>query len=82
MVLETARKRDTSADVTMETSMCKLFASEMCGRVAARCNCSVAVAVARQRGGQFYDVRLFRLYGEHQSDPPDQHRQTHHGRRV
>lgn len=65
LVLETARKRDAGLDVTMEASMCKLFASEMCGRVADR-------AVQLFGGGgyisdnvaeRFYrDVRLFRLY--------------------
>lgn len=65
LVLETARKRDDGVDVTMEASMCKLFASEMCGRVADR-------AVQLFGGGgyiadnvaeRFYrDVRLFRLY--------------------
>lgn len=65
LVLETARKRDDGIDVTMEASMCKLFASEMCGRVADR-------AVQLFGGGgyiadnvaeRFYrDVRLFRLY--------------------
>jgi len=65
LLLETARKRDDGADVTMEASMCKLFASEMCGRVADR-------AVQVFGGGgyvndnvaeRFYrDVRLFRLY--------------------
>jgi len=65
LLLETARKRDDGVDVTMEASMCKLFASEMCGRVADR-------AVQVFGGGgyindnvaeRFYrDVRLFRLY--------------------
>ena len=65
LLLETARKRDDGHDVTMEASMCKLFASEMCGRVADR-------AVQVFGGGgyiadnvveRFYrDVRLFRLY--------------------
>lgn len=65
LLLETARKRDEGVDVTMEASMCKLFASEMCGRVADR-------AVQVFGGGgyindnvaeRFYrDVRLFRLY--------------------
>ena len=36
LLLDTARKRDEGVDVTMEASMCKLFASEMCGRVADR----------------------------------------------
>jgi len=65
LLLETARRRDQGADVTMEASMCKLFASEMCGRVADR-----AVQVfggggymAGSPAEQFYrDVRLFRLY--------------------
>lgn len=65
LVLETARKRDDGADVTMEASMCKLFASEMCGRVADR-----AVQIFGGHGymagnvaERFYrDVRLFRLY--------------------
>ena len=65
LVLETARRRDDGEDVTMDVSMCKLFASETCGRVADR-----AVQVL---GGAGYiddhpivrlyrDVRLFRLY--------------------
>ncbi|URF07933.1 acyl-CoA dehydrogenase family protein [Cupriavidus campinensis] len=65
LVLETARKRDSGGDVTMEASMCKMFASEMCGRVADR-----AVQVfggsgymARTVAERFYrDVRVFRLY--------------------
>jgi acyl-CoA dehydrogenase len=65
LVLETARKRDEGIDVTMEASMCKLFASEACGRVADRAvqifggNGYLAGNVAER----FYrDVRLFRLY--------------------
>ena len=65
LVLETARKRDDGGDVTMDVSMCKLLASETCGRVADR-----AVQIL---GGAGYiedhpivrlyrDVRLFRLY--------------------
>ncbi|MBT2325227.1 acyl-CoA dehydrogenase family protein [Variovorax paradoxus] len=65
LVLETARKRDEGVDVAMEASMCKLFASEMCGRVADR-----AVQVFGGSGylaGNvaerfFRDTRLFRLY--------------------
>lgn len=65
LVLETARKRDEGADVTMEASMCKLFASEVCGRVADR-----AIQIFGGQGymannvaERFYrDVRLFRLY--------------------
>ncbi|WP_088958615.1 acyl-CoA dehydrogenase family protein [Variovorax sp. HW608] len=65
LVLETARKRDEGADVTMEASMCKLFASEMCGRVADR---AVQVFggsgyIAGNIAERFFrDVRLFRLY--------------------
>jgi acyl-CoA dehydrogenase len=65
MILETARKRDCGEDVALEASMCKYYASEMCGRVADR--------VVQIFGGygyvadagieRFYrDVRLFRLY--------------------
>ncbi|ARU04528.1 acyl-CoA dehydrogenase [Comamonas serinivorans] len=65
LVLETARKRDAGEDVTMEASMCKVFATEMCGRVADR-----AVQVFGGSGYMagnvaerfFRDVRLFRLY--------------------
>lgn len=65
LVLETARKRDDGHDVTLEASMCKLFASEMCGRVADR---AVQVFggggyIADNVAERFYrDVRLFRLY--------------------
>jgi acyl-CoA dehydrogenase len=65
LVLETARQRDEGADVTMEASMCKLFASEMCGRVADRAvqvfggSGYIAGNVAERF---FRDVRLFRLY--------------------
>jgi acyl-CoA dehydrogenase len=65
LVLETARMRDAGEDVTMEASMCKLFASEMCGRVADR---GVQVFggggyIADNVAERFYrDVRLFRLY--------------------
>ena len=65
LVMETAVRRDRGEDVTMEASMCKLFASEMCGRVADR-----AVQLFGGSGYEagnvaerFYrDVRLFRLY--------------------
>ena len=65
LLLETARKRDAGQDVTMEASMSKLFASEMCGRVADR-----AVQVFGGSGymagnvaERFYrDVRVFRIY--------------------
>ncbi|MCK1572876.1 acyl-CoA dehydrogenase family protein [Bradyrhizobium sp. 174] len=66
MILEAARKRDRGQDVVLEASMCKYFATEMCGRVADRC--------VQMFGGAGYiadhssierwyrDVRLFRLY--------------------
>lgn len=66
LILETARKRDRGEDIRLDASMCKYFASEMCGRVADR-----AVQIF---GGSGYaadyshierwyrDVRLFRLY--------------------
>ncbi|WP_266096795.1 acyl-CoA dehydrogenase family protein, partial [Acinetobacter baumannii] len=36
LILETARKRDRGDDVTMDVSLCKYFATEMCSRVADR----------------------------------------------
>jgi acyl-CoA dehydrogenase len=65
MVVDAARRRDDGEDITTEASCCKLFASEMCGRVADR-----AVQIHGGAGyvadyaiERFYrDVRLFRLY--------------------
>jgi len=65
MALEAARKRDRGEDVTMDAAACKLFASEMVGRVADR-----AVQIFGGSGyvadygiERFYrDVRIFRLY--------------------
>ena len=64
LILETARKRDRGEDVTMDVSLCKYFATEMCGRVADR--------VVQVMGGEGYvegtverfyrDVRAFRIY--------------------
>lgn len=65
LILETARKRDRGEDVTMDVSLCKYYATEMCGRVADR--------VVQIFGGQGYvkgrgierfyrDVRAFRIY--------------------
>jgi acyl-CoA dehydrogenase len=65
LVLETARRRDAGEDVTIEASMCKLFASEMCGRVADRAVQVFGGAgyLAGNVAERFYrDVRLFRLY--------------------
>ena len=65
MVIDAARRRDEGVNVATEASCCKLFASEMCGRVADR-----AVQIFGGAGyiadcgiERFYrDVRLFRLY--------------------
>lgn len=65
MVLDAARRRDQGENVSTEASCSKLFASEMCGRVADR-----AVQIFGGAGyiseygiERFYrDVRLFRLY--------------------
>ena len=67
LVLETARARDRGEDIATQASICKYYASEMCGRVADR--------VVQIFGGAGYcadiggpiemlyrDVRLFRLY--------------------
>jgi len=66
MILETARKRDRGEDVTLEASMCKYFATEMCGRVADRCvqifGGAGYVADYAPIERWFRDVRLFRLY--------------------
>jgi acyl-CoA dehydrogenase len=65
MVLDAARRRDNNEDITTEASCCKLFASEMCGRVADR---SVQIHggagyVSDYAAERFYrDVRLFRIY--------------------
>ena len=65
MVLDAARRRDDGERITMVAAACKLFASEMVGRVADR-----AVQIHGGAGyiadyavERFYrDVRLFRLY--------------------
>lgn len=65
MVVAVARRRDAGEDVGIDASCCKLFASEMCGRVADR-----AVQVFGGAGyiadygiERFYrDARLFRIY--------------------
>ncbi len=65
MTLETARARDRGENISTESSACKLFATEMVGRVADR-----AVQIHGGAGyvsdyavERFYrDVRLFRLY--------------------
>jgi acyl-CoA dehydrogenase len=65
MVVDAARLRDEGRDVTLEASCCKLFASEMCGRVADRAVQIHGGAgyVADYAAERFYrDVRLFRIY--------------------
>lgn len=65
MVVDAARLRDEGRDVTMEASCCKLFASEMCGRVADRAVQIHGGAgyVSDYAAERFYrDVRLFRIY--------------------
>jgi acyl-CoA dehydrogenase len=65
MAIDAARRRDDGLDVSTEASCAKLFASEMCGRVADR---GVQVFggagyIADYGIERFYrDVRLFRLY--------------------
>lgn len=66
MILEAARARDRGEDVAMTASMCKYFASEMCGRVADRCvqlfGGAGYVADFSPIERYYRDVRLFRLY--------------------
>ena len=65
LVLETARKRDTGADVTLEAAAAKYFASEMVGRVADRAVQIFGGAgyVADYGIERFYrDVRIARIY--------------------
>ena len=65
MTLETARKRDNRENVSTESSACKLFATEMVGRVADRCLQIHGGAgyMSEYAVERFYrDVRLFRLY--------------------
>jgi len=65
MTLDAAQRRDRGENVSTEASCCKMFASEMCGRVADR-----AVQIFGGAGymsdygiERFYrDVRLFRIY--------------------
>jgi acyl-CoA dehydrogenase len=65
MILDAARKRDEGQNISMEASCCKLFASEMVGRVADRAVQIFGGAgyVADYGIERFYrDVRIFRLY--------------------
>jgi acyl-CoA dehydrogenase len=65
MVLETARRRDRGTPIAAEAACCKMFASEMVGRVADRVVQIFGGAgyIADYGIERFYrDVRLFRLY--------------------
>jgi acyl-CoA dehydrogenase len=65
MVTDAAIRRDEGQNVSTEASCAKLFASEMCGRVADRCVQIHGGAgyVSDYAIERFYrDVRLFRLY--------------------
>ncbi len=65
MVIDGARKRDAGENVSTEASCCKMFATEMCGRVADRCVQIHGGAgyVSDYAIERFYrDVRLFRIY--------------------
>lgn len=65
MVLDAARMRDDGVNVSTEASCAKMFATEMCGRVADRCVQIHGGAgyVSEYAVERFYrDVRLFRIY--------------------
>ncbi|MCF5020023.1 acyl-CoA dehydrogenase [Pseudomonas lactis] len=65
MVLDAAKKRDQGLNIGTEASCSKMFATEMCGRVADRCVQIHGGAgyVSEYAIERFYrDVRLFRIY--------------------
>jgi len=65
MLLDTARLRDQGKNVSTEAACCKLFASEMCGRVADNAVQIFGGAGYTADSGieRFYrDVRLFRIF--------------------
>lgn len=65
MVLDAARRRDAGQNISTEASCSKMFATEMCGRVADRCVQIHGGAgyISEYSIERFYrDVRLFRLY--------------------
>ncbi|URS59066.1 acyl-CoA dehydrogenase family protein [Pseudomonas sp. Y39-6] len=65
MVLDAAKKRDLGLNIGTEASCSKMFATEMCGRVADRCVQIHGGAgyVSEYAIERFYrDVRLFRIY--------------------
>jgi acyl-CoA dehydrogenase len=65
MVIDAAQRRDRGENVSTEASCCKMFATEMCGRVADRAVQIFGGAGYMTEYGieRFYrDVRLFRIY--------------------
>lgn len=65
MVEETARRKDFGANVSTDAACCKMFASEMVGRVADNAVQIHGGAGYMEEYGieRFYrDVRLFRIY--------------------
>ena len=65
MTLDAARRRDEGLNVSTEASCAKMFASEMCGRIADRAVQILGGAGYMSEYGieRFYrDVRLFRIY--------------------
>lgn len=65
LILQTARKRDDGGDVTMDVSLCKYLATEMCSRVADRIvQVFGGEGYTKARGiERFYrDVRAARIY--------------------
>ncbi|MGH8808602.1 MAG: acyl-CoA dehydrogenase family protein [Noviherbaspirillum sp.] len=65
MVIDAAQRRDRGENVGTEASCCKMFATEMCGRVADRAVQIFGGAGYMAEYGieRFYrDVRLFRIY--------------------
>lgn len=65
MVIDAAQRRDVGENIVLQASSAKLFASEMCGRVADRAVQILGGAgyVADSGIERFYrDVRLFRIY--------------------
>ncbi len=65
MVEETARRKDAHDDVSIDAACCKMFASEMVGRVADKAVQIFGGAgyIAEYGVERFYrDVRLFRIY--------------------
>jgi acyl-CoA dehydrogenase len=65
MIADACRRADTGQRVTIEAAATKMFASEMCGRVADRCVQIHGGAgyLAEYPAERFYrDARLYRIY--------------------